>query len=300
MNSRLNKFYVLNYHMIADKPNGFFPETSVEDFEKAVVHIKKYYKVTSLEDIIDRVKSGRSIRGCLAVTFDDGFKDNYTIAYPILRKYNVPATIFISPGFIETGKVPWFIKVRYIFMQTPLKRIRSNIGGQEYDLIMETSRERFLASEDFMCYLKRCEDDNRGRLLNELCDQLGINDFSEINDLMLTWEQIREMSNGGVSFGAHTMSHPVLARLTPEEAQEEIKESKKKIEAMIGKRVDSFSYPFGKRTDYSESLISLLRKMNFECAVTTEASSNRGRVNLFELHRYPPWEMMLLNSNRVH
>jgi peptidoglycan/xylan/chitin deacetylase (PgdA/CDA1 family) len=133
-----------------------------------------------------------------------------------------------------------------------------------------------------------------------LCEHLGMNDFGEINDLMLTWGQVREMSNGGISFGAHTMSHPVLARLSLEKAQEEVSESKKKIEAMIGKQVDSFSYPFGKRTDYSKSLIPLLREMHFECAVTTEALPNRRCVNLFELHRYPPWGMMFLNSGGAH
>lgn len=300
LNPILKRFYILPFHMIATKPNGFFPEISVEEFEKIMVHIRKYYEIVSLSEIVDRLKGKKSIRGCMAITFDDGFRDNYTVAYPILKKYDIPATIFLSPGFIDTGEVPWFIKVRYIFMQTSLRRMKSDINGQEYDLAMETSRERFLASEKLMQHLKRCEDDERKRLLDKLCEQLGINDFHEIIGLMLTWEQIRAMSDCGISFGAHTMSHPVLARLPLEKAEEEIRESKRKIEVMIKKSIDSFAYPFGKRIDYSESIISVLRKMNFECAVTAKFAPNNPHVNLFELGRCAPWEMMLLKSNRVH
>ena len=86
--------------MIVDEPNGFYPETSTSDFEKQIFHLAKNYKIISLDKIVDRIKNRRSLRRCVAITFDDGFRDNYEIAYPILKKYNVPATIFLTTGYM--------------------------------------------------------------------------------------------------------------------------------------------------------------------------------------------------------
>jgi len=104
--------------MIVDKTNGFYPETSTSDFEKQIAHLARNYKIISLDEIVDRVKTKKSLRRCVAITFDDGFRDNYEKAYPILKKYNVPATIFLLTGCIQNGEAPWFIRFRHVFMKT--------------------------------------------------------------------------------------------------------------------------------------------------------------------------------------
>ena len=280
--------------MIADKPNGLYPETSTADFEKQIVHLAKNYKIISLNKIVDRIKDKRSLGRCVAITFDDGFRDNYENAYPILRKYNIPATIFLTTGYIENGTAPWFIRLRYIFMKTEKTDFQLSHNGATISLPMNTISEKFAASNRVMAYLKDCPDEARLPLLDGLCEQLRVNEFKGLNDLMLTWDQIKEMSENRISFGAHTVNHPILSRISIEMAEREIQESKKTIEEKIGKPITSFAYPFGKKSQYTPQIFPILQELQFKCAVTTGIRTNTHSVNLFELNRPVPWEFSLL------
>jgi peptidoglycan/xylan/chitin deacetylase (PgdA/CDA1 family) len=280
--------------MIVNEPNGFYPQTSTRDFEKQIAHLARNYKVISLDEIVERVKKRNSLRSCVAITFDDGFRDNYENAYPILKKYNVPATIFLTTGYIEDGTAPWFIKLRYIFMKTEKNRFQFSLNDKTISLPMRTREEKFAASDRAMACLKACPDEERLALLDRLCEELEINDFRELNNLMLTWDQVKEMSENGISFGAHTVSHPVLSRIPMEKAEKEIRESKKTIEEKVGKSVASFAYPFGKKAQYSPAMFDMLSELGFKCAVTCENGVNDLDTNLFELRRSSPWEVTVL------
>ncbi|MBU4259989.1 MAG: polysaccharide deacetylase family protein [Proteobacteria bacterium] len=280
--------------MIVDKPNRFYPETSTRDFEKQIVHLVKNYKVISLDEIVNRIKNRRSLRRCVAITFDDGFRDNYEIAYPILKKYNVPATIFLTTGYIENGTAPWFIKLRYIFMQTTKTHFNLSHNGTTISIPTNTRDGKFAASDKVMAYLKDCPDEERLPLLDRLCEQLGVNEFKGLNDLMLTWDQIKEMAGNSISFGAHTVNHPILSRTSVEMAEREIQESKRMVEEKTGKSATSFAYPFGKKSQYTPQIFPILHELGFKCSVTTESEPNTHRVNLFELNRPVPWEFSVL------
>ena len=114
--------------MIVDKPNGFYPEISICHFEKQIAYLTKKYNIIPLDEIIERIKKRGNLRRCVAITFDDGFKDNYRNAYPILKKYLVSATIFLTTGYIENQTAPWFIKFRYMFMKTKKPELKLDIN----------------------------------------------------------------------------------------------------------------------------------------------------------------------------
>lgn len=293
LNAISNRYYVLPYHMVVNEPNGFYPVISILDFEKQIAHLAKNYKIVTLDEIVDRVRNKDSIRRCVAITFDDGFRDNYENAYPILKKYGIPATIFLTTGCIETGDAPWFIKLRYIFMKTDKIDCRIFLEGRDVSMRMGTSKEKYAASERIMIYLKSCLDAERTSLLDKLAKELGILDLGGLDNLMLNWDQIREMSRHGISFGAHTVSHPVLATISIDEAEREISESKKTIEERIGNPVNSFAYPFGKRDDYKPEIFPILERLQFRCAVTTEPGINNYSTSPFELNRFVPWELSI-------
>jgi peptidoglycan/xylan/chitin deacetylase (PgdA/CDA1 family) len=293
LNGISNRYYVLPYHMVVNEPNGFYPATSILNFEKQIAHLAKNYKIVTLNEIVDRVRNRDSIRRCVAITFDDGFRDNYENAYPILRKVNVPATVFLATHCVETGAAPWFIKLRYVFMKTAKTDYQPVLNGKSISLQMRTKEEKYAASEIIMTYLKHCSDGERISLLNRLVEELGIRDFGGLDNLMLNWDQIREMSEHGISFGAHTVSHPVLAAIPIDEAEREISESKKTIEGRIGKPVGSFAYPFGKRDDYKPEIFPILERLQFRCAVTTETGINNYSTSPFELNRFVPWELSM-------
>lgn len=286
-----NRFYILPYHMVAGEPNGFYPETPISNFKKQMAYLARNHEVTSLDEMVRRVKKKEPLRRCVAVTFDDGFKDNYKNAYPILREYNIPATIFLTTGYIESGNAPWFIKLRYIFMKTEKAWFRFSTNDKVVLVPMRTKPEKFAASERAMAYLKGCPDGERLALLDRLCEELRVREFEEIKDLMLDWHQIKEMSENGISFGAHTVSHPVLATMPLGLAEKEISESRKTIEEKIGSRITSFAYPFGKKAQYRPELFPILERLQFKCAVTAEWGANNYHTCLFALNRGVPWEV---------
>jgi peptidoglycan/xylan/chitin deacetylase (PgdA/CDA1 family) len=277
--------------MVSKKPNGFYPEISVRSFERQIAHITKNYKVIPLKEIVKRIKNKESIRRCIAVTFDDGFKDNYENAYKILKRYDTPATIFLATKFIDSGSPPWFIKERYIFMKTKKTQFKLAVDDRKFNLSMKTKREKFIASEEMMTYLKNCSENKRQGLLKLLCEVLEVDKFHELNGLMLNWDQVIEMSQNGVTFGAHTVSHPVLSKISLYSAEREILESKETIISKTEKPVTKFAYPFGKREEYNTELFPVLKRLGFDCAVTTEAGPNCYNNNIFELRRSAPWEL---------
>ncbi len=289
-----NNFHILPYHMIVEQPTGFYPETALKTFEKQMVHIARNYTVVDLNDLVDRVKHRESLRGLLAITFDDGFRDNYEMAFPILKKYNLPATIFLATEYIESGKPPWFITFRQAFMSTRKTRVDLSVGETHLSLSLETPRERIEAGNRVMAEIRRATNDIRLALLSTLFEKLGAEHSPDLDGMMLTWDHIREMSSAGISFGAHTVSHPVLSRVSLETAEKEILTSREVIESKIQKPVTTFAYPFGKTADYTPPLIPVLEKYHFNCAVTTETDINHPDTSLFSLNRNYPWETAVL------
>ena len=291
-----DQFFILPYHSVVEHPNGFFPENSLSSFKKQMAHLAKHYRVIDFETLMDRIQKGRSLHRCVVITFDDGFLDNYKLAGPVLKKYNLPATVFLTTDFINNQTIPWFIKFRFAFMTTEKENIRMQDGELVLNFPLTTSQEKFSASNRFMAHLRGLTDPVRAHWLDSIFDELGIHDFSCLENMMLNWDQIREMSKQGFSFGAHTVSHPVLSQLDVERATQEIADSKKIIESYLDKTVISFAYPFGKLDDFSIELTQVLETLGFRCAVTTENDANNRNTNPFLLNRDMPWEMSILNN----
>lgn len=287
----LNSCYILPYHMISIQPNGFFPEDSLNDFVRAIKYLKQNYHVISLEEIAIRISLAKSVRGCAAITFDDGFRDNYENAYPILRQYQIPATIFLTAGYIENGDAPWFIKLRYAFMRTANASIEIELGGKLVRLSLCDDSAKRSSSDRLMTYLQTCPNEERLSLLQTLPSLLGVSLEKDPHSLMLTWDQIIEMSHSGISFGAHTMTHPILSRVSFEIMRSEIQSSKTLIEQKIGRNVNTFAYPFGRKAHYPNKAPNLLKDLHFLCAVTTEPGTNSFHTSPFELKRSRPWEL---------
>ncbi len=291
-----NEFHILAYHMISDAPNGFFPEISLRNFVRQIQFLRSNYNVLPLEEIIGRLSRQESVRNCVAVTFDDGFRDNYEKAYPVLKKYGVPATIFLTTGFIEKGETPWFIKLRSVFMRTPKSRVDIDLGKQTVPLSLRTAAEKRAASDTVMHYLRTCPDRERLTILPTLPLLLGVDPSSTLEPQMLTWAQVNEMSQNGIQFGAHTVTHPVLSQVDAEVLQKEIADSKTMIEERTGRAVKSFAYPFGRTTHYPREAPALLKQLGFACAVTTEPGTNGLHAAPYELRRSLPWEVRWLEA----
>jgi peptidoglycan/xylan/chitin deacetylase (PgdA/CDA1 family) len=237
-----------------------------EDFDSEISYLRKRYQILSLDELVDALYGLKTLpRNAAVITIDDGYKDIYLNAYPILRKHNVPATVFLVTGNIGTGNLFWWDKFRYVIWHTGLKTIELD-DANIYQLDPDNRQRAISVIEG---KLKKIPDEKRVELIDKIVRQSGVDispDFGK--ELILSWEEIKIMSRNGIDFGAHTVNHPILTRLPLEKAEKEILDSKRQIEKELGKEVTTFCYPNGGPDDFNKEIEEILKNNGFKCAVT--------------------------------
>lgn len=214
-----SKALIIAYHRVKDEMDAHLRPTKVADFERQMRYLAKAYHLMPLETMALHIRSGKLLpRRAIAVTFDDGYRDNYEHAYPVLKEYNIPATVFVTTEFIGTGKIPSWDRGHY-----------------------------------------------RGKTA-----------------LMLSWKQVREMSDGGISFGSHTLTHPFLARIPQKEVEREIRLSKDIIEQATGKPVTALAYPSG---NFNSEIKGIVREAGYASAVSTRPGYNSPHGDVYAMKR---------------
>ncbi|MDY6896069.1 MAG: polysaccharide deacetylase family protein [Thermotogota bacterium] len=276
------------YHRFSDKPEPFKIQQSI--FENQIKFLKKRYNFISLKHYAEVLNGHRDDLpdNSIIITIDDGYQDNYTYAYPVLKKHKIPATIFLVADFINKKAWLWSNKLEFILKESKLT---------EFDFPMSTDTAQFrvddfknwhstqLAMFDYCRTLSNSAKDNT---LNDLAKHLGVDvpDEAVADFQPLTWAQVREMLNSGVDFGSHTCFHSILASVTSEELRHEIVDSKREIETKLQVNVESFCYPNGQPKDINENVIEALEQSGYNCAVTTVRGHNKiDDANRFLLKR---------------
>jgi peptidoglycan/xylan/chitin deacetylase (PgdA/CDA1 family) len=226
----------------------------------------------------------------LALTFDDGYRDTLSHAAPILARHGLPATVFLTTGYIGTAEMPW-----YDLLATAIKNARREQLSlpREQPLPLGSVPQRLQALQAALRHLKRLADSDRRRAVAAIVADLQPDGLPGQKRVMLNWDEVEALRGLGFSMGAHTMTHPIMSRTTPEEAWEEIEGSKTAIERRLGVPVTGFAYPNGGVDDYNETSVRLVRRAGFDWAVTTRRGLNRSTTPLLELRRGGPWEQHL-------
>lgn len=270
---------IIIYHRIVDNntPKFLFKgqtvQRNVTGFKKELSYFKKWYKVISLDDLISNIKSGKSLRvPSIAITFDDGYRDNYTLAYPILRGFNLPATIYLTTGLIGTHSRTWPDEVECALLNSKLDSfVFPKVFGKEV-IYISSNEEKRKANVKIAESLKLIEHTEKLVLIEELYDQLKVKRDPQIYEerRMLNWEEAKEMSEHGISFAAHTHTHPILTQMAPDQAKKEIALSKATIEENLAIPVKHFGFPNGRSCDFSEELKQFCIDIGFESIETGE------------------------------
>ncbi len=273
------KLRVLYYHQLTLKKNQdelYDPWMFVEKdvFDSQMSFLKKHYCPVSEEDVIAALEGRIKLPpNAVWVTFDDGYKDNFTIAYPILKKQGVPATFFITTGYIDQSVVPAIGCVLEAFRLTDLRSIDIETEGRVRSFDLGLWPQRKLVAARVMEFL------GNGRPITSL-QALGLAEQLKVSrermDLdFMGWDEIREMGRSGAFIGAHTVTHPVLSALNKDELEWEVIESKRRIEQKAGVMVRSFAYPYGGDSHYDLKTISpALARSEIKIAVTTARGLN--------------------------
>lgn len=281
-------FAVLLYHRVNPDNDPFFPAVSVKAFDAQMRFLAENYQVLSLGEIIERIRQGRGISPqTIAVTFDDGYRDNYLHAHPILRKYNLPATLFAATSYIGTEELMWNDRVALAMKLTAQQSI--TLPGAADSMSLRTATEKLRALEQILERLKTLPETEKQREVDEISGRL-YNKAAKVTSQMLSWGELRNLANDGWEVGSHTANHVILTRMPLSEARREIASSSTILQHELDRPVRLFAYPNGKSGDYDSSIKKLLSEAGYVGAVTTLDRLNSQDTDLFEIGRRSPWE----------
>lgn len=280
-----DKMAILRYHSIIDGQVNDYVSPNIalqaNAFELQVKYLSKKYNVLSMDHVADCLyKQKRFPKKAVAITFDDGYRDNY-LAYKILKKYGLSGTFYVVAGCIEQSEPLWLFEVIFLIRNTNKKVLRIEVQGQPNSFPLGLEKEKKLAIRKIVEAIKSNDLAYRENLRSQLRAQLSDVDSLEerANQIMLTWEQLREMSENGMVIGGHTMTHLNLPNANNSDAMREIKECKKLIEKMLDRPVLHFSYPNGGNYAYYNRKIM---KIVGDAGYLTSTTSNNGLADLSE------------------
>lgn len=282
-----NSGFVLMYHrVLADRDSEqVFVQPGMyvlaETFHRQAAFLKDNFKIVSLKEMAERIKNGRNISRCCALTFDDGWKDNFYHAFPVLEKFSLPATIFLATGFVGTNRLFWPEELTYYLNRAQetslsdlplLERLRGS--GPCRDKIGDENLDCLIAE------LKTWTSGEREDLLLELRNNVRADPPER---QLMNWEEARQMQESGlVSFGAHTSNHVILEHVSLQEAEKEILQNCREMKENLGAWPDLFAYPNG---NFTPGLKALLKQHGFRAAVSTKKQWVDKNCDLFEIPR---------------
>ncbi len=282
-------FQILLYHRVLPTADPFaIDAVTTREFDRHLDVLTSFFRVISLEQLVGELDDGISRPGTICITFDDGYKDNFQYALPILRKYGVPATVFLATDVIGSDGMLWPDRVLFVIRQCKINQLRYDEAGI-FDVNMQNEHLRRRTGFQFLEWLKKFSPAERDERINRL---MQVCELSEppAQRLMLNWHEVRQMHKDGIRFGAHTKSHPILSFLSDDELKREIFGSKSAVENALGVSICSFAYPNGRRGDFDERSKEVIKAAGFRCAVTTCGGANDRASDNFELNRTMPWD----------
>jgi len=249
---------VLLYHRIAESSRDPFDLcVSPRHFGEHLDVLRKWATVVRLRDLFASGPSGRSARPTVAVTFDDGYKDNLTGARPMLERADVPATLFAVAG--ESGQEFWWDDLEDVLFRPETLPSALNVAGEEM-----RSEERSALYLKVHRTLQGMPSAERRNAIKDLRSQVRL---STAPSLRLSDEELRTLASGGlIEIGGHSLTHPMLSRLSVEEQRQEIFGCKRRLEELLGSPVGSFAYPYGASTDFNPSSVALVKEAGFQSA----------------------------------
>jgi peptidoglycan/xylan/chitin deacetylase (PgdA/CDA1 family) len=282
--ARNARYQVLVYHRVGPVSDPFVFAVPPAVLEAHVRFLRRHFSLMSLNDLLAAAAQREVPARALAVTFDDGYEDLYTHAYPILARHRVPATVYLTTGLIDGDNGMWNDRVGAAIRDTAASVFDAVPGCPP--LPLQTPAQRREALARVLGVLKPYPPQKREELVAEVERALGVSRGNMPR--LLRWRQIAEMSAAGFDFGAHTMNHPILSSLPAAEAEREIAEPKRVIEERLQRPVVHFAYPNGRREDFTEETKRLVRAAGFASAVTTIFDTNTADTDPYELRRCGP------------
>jgi peptidoglycan/xylan/chitin deacetylase (PgdA/CDA1 family) len=289
--ARLN---VLIFHRVLPQPDPLFPdEVHAARFDELLDWLKSWFNVLPLDAAVRQLADGSLPARAAALSFDDGYADNHDVALPLLKKHGLPCSFFVATGFLDGGRMWNDTLIEAVRgSKLPLLDLRGLVDGRGQDLGQHPLGDDAHRREALGRLIERVKYLPPERRLACVATIAERAEVAPPDDLMMSSDQVRALRRAGMQIGAHTVNHPILATLDPQQAADEIGRSRDTLQQLLGEKVGLFAYPNGKPgTDYlPEVHPGIVRELGFDAAVSTRWAAARRGEDVFQIPRFTPWD----------
>ncbi|MDE2362126.1 MAG: polysaccharide deacetylase family protein [Hyphomicrobiales bacterium] len=264
---------ILMFHRVRDAASGAFApnrglEIAPEFLDRLLARLREKFDIVDMDEALARIAGASASRPFVVLTFDDGYRDTADVALPILSRHEAPFTVYVATGFADRTARMWWVEMEEAI--ATLDRVRIEAGGLLFDLPAVTVAEKTSAFETLYWRLRAGDESELRRVAAELAAQARIDGADIVDELCLNWAGLRKLAGHPLAtIGAHTLTHPMLAKHERDFARREIFESKAIVEREIGRAARHFAYPVGDPGSAGPREFALAREAGFASAVTT-------------------------------
>jgi peptidoglycan/xylan/chitin deacetylase (PgdA/CDA1 family) len=280
---------ILMYHRVADlAADPYQLAVPPARFAQHLDYLKRTCTVMRLTNLIDALQANDLPKRAVAITFDDGYIDNYREAYPLLKAAGLPATIYVASGKLDNMSEFWWDDLeRILGLPDRLpEQLRLCVQDTNYEWPTGTPLQREMARHQLQAIVHVLPIAQRESVLDQLCQWAGLDRNGRADYRVMSTVQLKEIaSNGLIDIGGHTINHPSLAALPLEDQRTEIVCGRQMLEAIVGKSLQTFAYPYGTAEDFTADTTALVRELGFRAACTTRHGSVEAGDDLFALRR---------------
>lgn len=278
---------ILIYHRVLPEADPLLPgEVDAATFRWHLDLVKRLFTPLPLSEAIERISEDRLPARALCITFDDGYEDNASVALPLLEEAGVPATFFIATGYLDGGMM-FNDRIIETVRRLP-KRLHDfdEFGLGRHDL--NDAASRVAAYTALIRHAKYLPPDEREAMSLRVAQRI---DEDLPADLMMQREQVLQLRRAGMDIGGHTTTHPILSQLDDRSALADMRHGRNQLQEILDEPVTLFAYPNGKPgKDFDERHVKMAREIGYQAAVTTAAGVSTRNTDLFDLHRFTPWD----------
>lgn len=277
------RLLVLGWHNVEGTPCfPSAPGTGIGGFCDQLDWLERWATVVPLGESLERMAAGEPLPPrAVAITFDDGYRDNLELAAPELERRGMDATFFLVPRLLERRLDPWWERAAWAVNESTADEVL--VGDRR--LPLETPADRKAARGAVAELLKRRDRERREAALAEIVDRLAPPPGDELAELFLDWDGARELAERGFEIGSHSRDHCILSEEAPDVQRDDLAESRAMLEEHLGVSISTVAYPNGTRRDYDEATLEAARSAGYAHGVTTRKGWNSPRTPPFELRR---------------
>jgi len=270
---------VLNYHRIGNPENDLFDpgvfSATGDQLNEQIAYLKRNVSLVTLEEALAFVGGtlkDKTPQCRVLLTFDDGYLDNYLVAFPILRSHGAPGVFFLATGMVGSCCVPWWDHIAFVMKTARRRRFSLHYPGVlSVDLVKDGMRRTL---RDVLRLCKKPGNVDSKRFIQELKEAARGDDLPECPRRFLNWEEAREMIAGGMAIGSHTHSHAVLTQLESAQQKHDLSRSRLLLKENLDIEADVLAYPVGAQTSISDQAQQSAREVGYRAAFSAYGGTN--------------------------